>query len=96
MSGSKTNWSRGSIEANHLQSNLPNSQAEAAGPLQLCAGHENGCEAAVREVYNDSSMNGILLVDAYNAFNSLNHQAALRNVSKGTLSSTGPNKVVFP
>ena len=51
--------------------------------MQLCAGHKSGCEAAVhtmREIYNDSSTDGVLLVDASNAFNSLNRQTALRNV----------------
>ncbi len=47
---------------------------EAAGPMQLCAGHESGCEAAVhtmREIYNDPSTDGVLLVDASNAFDQL-------------------------
>ena len=56
---------------------------EAAGPLQLCAGHESGCEAAVhtmREIYNDPATEGVLLIDASNAFNSLNRKTALRNI----------------
>ena len=56
---------------------------EAAGPLQLCAGHDSGCEAAVhtiRHLYSDSNIEGLLLVDASNAFNCLNREVALRNV----------------
>ena len=53
---------------------------DAAGPLQVCAGHLAGCEAAVhamRQVFDASDTNAIILVDASNAFNSLNWQAAL-------------------
>ena len=55
----------------------------AAGPLQLCAGHQSGCESAVhamRQVFESSETEAIILVDATNAFNSLNRQAALRNI----------------
>ena len=56
---------------------------EATGVLQLCAGQEAGCEVAVhalREVFNSSDCEAVLLVDASNSFNSLNRQVALRNV----------------
>ena len=56
---------------------------EATGVLQLCAGQEAGCEVAVhalREVFNSSDSEAILLVDASNAFNSLNRKMALRNI----------------
>ena len=52
----------------------------ATGCLQLCAGQRAGCEAAVhamREIFTDQ---GVLLVDASNAFNSLNRRAALLNM----------------
>ena len=54
----------------------------AVGPLQLCAGHDAGCEAAIhamREIFDDEEMEGVLLVDAKNSFNSLNRAAALHN-----------------
>ena len=56
---------------------------EAAGPLQLCAGQDAGCEAAIhamRYIYSDSSTQGVLLVDATNAFNCINHQVSLHNM----------------
>ena len=56
---------------------------EAAGPLQLCAGQDAGCEAAIhamRYIYSDSSTQGVLLVDAMNAFNCLNRQVSLHNM----------------
>ena len=57
--------------------------AQAAGPLQLCAGHTAGCEAAVhamRKVFSDVSTDAVILVDAANAFNNLNRQVALVNI----------------
>ncbi len=55
----------------------------AVGPLQLCVRHEAGCEAAVhalRMVFEDQESEAVLLVNAGNAFNSLNRGIALRNV----------------
>ena len=56
---------------------------EAAGPLQLCAGQDAGCEAVVhsiRQLYLEYDTEALLLVDAENAFNSLNRETALRNI----------------
>ena len=56
---------------------------EAAGPLQLCAGQEAGCEAAVhavRQMFDSPDAEAAILVDASNAFNSLNRENALRNI----------------
>ena len=56
----------------------------AAGPFQLCAGQDGGCEAAVhamRSIFQTPETEAVLLVDANNAFNSLNRKAALHNIS---------------
>lgn len=56
---------------------------EAAGSYQLCAGQIAGVELAihvVRQCYEDHETEGILLVDASNAFNAINRQSALLNV----------------
>ena len=58
---------------------------EAAGPLQVCAGHISGCEAAVHamcQVYESPETESVILVDASNAFNSLNREAARRNIQQ--------------
>ena len=50
---------------------------EACGALQVCAGCEGGCEAAVhavRQLFHDPGSQAVLLVDASNAFNSVNRQ----------------------
>ena len=42
---------------------------EATGPLQVCAGQDGGCEAAVhamRSIFQDMNTEGCLLVDASN------------------------------
>ena len=56
---------------------------EAAGPLQLCAGQIVGIEAAihaVRPTFECEGTQGVLLVDASNAFNALNRSTALLNI----------------
>ena len=56
---------------------------EAAGSRQLCAGQIAGVEAAVHAVRSSflrDNTEGILLVDASNAFNSLNRIVALHNI----------------
>ena len=55
----------------------------AAGPLQASAGLKGGAEAAIHamnEIYQQDSTEGIILVDASNAFNSMNRQTALHNI----------------
>ena len=56
---------------------------ESVGNIQTCDGQQAGIEAsihAMQEVYNKNESEALLLVDATNAFNSLNRQVALRNV----------------
>ena len=57
---------------------------ETAGPLQLCAGQDAGCEAAIhamRSVFSEEGTEAVLLLDASNALNSLNRKVALHNIS---------------
>ena len=55
---------------------------EAAGSVQPCSGQASGVEAAVHamnEAYHNNTVQALLLVDASNAFNCHNCQAALCN-----------------
>ena len=55
----------------------------AVGCLQLCAGQEAACEAGVNAMWTlleDDDVKAVLLVDASNAFNFLNREAALHNI----------------
>ena len=57
---------------------------QAAGSLQVCAGLEAGVEAAIRamyDIYNDEHSEAVLLVDAENAFNSINRNVMIHNIS---------------
>ena len=57
---------------------------EAAGSLQVCAGQEAGSEAAVHaifDIFQNDDTEAVLLVDADNAFNSINRKAMLHNIS---------------
>ena len=49
-----------------------------AGCAQLCAGQQSGCEVAghsIEQLLQNDEVEGVLLVDASNAFNSLNRAA---------------------
>ena len=55
---------------------------QAAGPLQTCSGSPGGIEAAIHamsESFQDENTEAMILVDAENAFNSLNRHASLIN-----------------
>lgn len=54
------------------------------GSLQVCAGQETGIEAAahsLNSLYNNKNTDAVLLVDASNAFNLLNRELFLHNIS---------------
>ena len=56
---------------------------EAAGPLQVCGGHSAGAEAAIHamsQVFEEDGTDGVLLIDATNAFNQMNRAAAMHNI----------------
>ena len=55
----------------------------AAGPLQTCAGHVAGSEVAVyamRDMFHSADCEAALLVDASNAFNSINCNTVIHNI----------------
>ena len=56
---------------------------QAAGPLQTATGLQGGAEATIHPmklIFEQESTDGVILVDASNAFNSLNRKAALHNI----------------
>ena len=58
---------------------------DISGCLQLCSGQISGIEAAVhavRTAFESDENEAVLLVDASNAFNSLNRQVALHNIRR--------------
>ena len=58
---------------------------EFAGPLQTAIGLKAGTEAAihsVRLIFEDSSTEAVILVNANSAFNSINRKVALHNTVK--------------
>ena len=58
---------------------------ESVSSLQVCAGQSGGCEAAIYSmcmIYEDEDMDAVLLIDAANAFNSMNRDAMLQNISR--------------
>ena len=66
-----------------VASTLKEQIKEAAGPLQTCASHGAGAEAAIhsmREIFEKEETDGVLLIDASNAFNNMNRAAALHNI----------------
>ena len=57
---------------------------KAAGPLQLCAGQDSGCESAMHalnEILDHPTSEAVLLIDATDAFNYLNRETAMRNIT---------------
>ena len=63
----------------HIRKDLISS----VGSLQVCAGHEAGCEStmhAMHKIYEEDELEAILLVDASNAFNSVNRKTFLHNI----------------
>ena len=56
---------------------------KAVGNLQVCAGQHARAEAAIhamKELYDDKECEAVLLVDASNAFNTLNREAMMHNI----------------
>ena len=61
---------------------------KVAGCLQLCEGQEAGWEAsihAMHKIFESNEIEAILIVDAENAFNSINCKALLHNHNSVTI-----------
>ena len=55
----------------------------SVGLLQIAAGHNDGCEAAIhllKDIYDEENTEAVLLIGALNAFNSINRKAFLHNI----------------
>ena len=55
----------------------------SVGSLQVCAGHDAGCEAAalaMHSIFDEENTEAVLLIDAGNAFNAVNRKVFLHNV----------------
>ena len=60
-----------------------NNIISSVGSLQVCAGYEAGCEAtihAIDTIFEDEKTEAVLLLDAANAFNSVNCQVSQHNI----------------
>ena len=78
-----------SIAAKVIFSHLKEDVIQSVGSLQVCAGQDAGFKSlihAMRRIYEDQSAEAVLLVDASNAFNSINRNVLLHNVEV-----TGPS-----
>ena len=55
----------------------------SVGSLQVCVGHDAGCEADVHtmhSIFDEENTEAVLLIDAGNAFNAINRKVLLHNV----------------
>ena len=69
----------GKVIVSHLKEDV----IQSVGSLQVCAGQDTVCESLMHEmgtIYGDQSAEAVLLVDASNAFNSINRNVFLHNV----------------
>ena len=69
----------GKVIVSHIRKDV----ISAVGSLQVCAGHEAYWESiihAMHKIYEEDESEAILLVDASNAFNSVNRKTFLRNI----------------
>ena len=67
-----------------LVSSTRNNIVDSVGLLQVCAGHEAGCEAlihAMNDIFQDEQTETVVLVDAASVFNAVNCKAFLHNIN---------------
>ena len=72
------------IDGKVIASVLKENVIKCTGTLYVCTGQETVIEAAIHSMnmtYEDENTDAILLVDASNAFNSLNRQSFLHSTS---------------
>ena len=71
----------------------------SAGSLQVCTGQDIGSKAAIHameEIFKEESIELVLLVDATNAFNSINRKIFLHSTSMlSPAVSTFCNKLLY-
>ena len=68
------------VAVSHIREDI----ISVVGSLKVCAGQETGCESlvhAMHEIYEDQLSEAVLLVDASNAFNTINRNAFLHNIT---------------
>ena len=53
---------------------------QAVGSLQVCAGQDAGCVKSLHRIFDQDESEAVLLIDASNAFNSVNRNVFLHNV----------------
>ena len=56
---------------------------QATQSMQVCAGQKSGSEAAIHamsKIFHEEDTDAVLLIDAFNAFNSLNRMTSLHNM----------------
>ena len=66
-----------------IVSHLKEDVIQSVGALQVCARQDAGCESlihAMRTIYEDQSAEAVLLVDASNAFSSINRNVFPHNI----------------
>ena len=61
------------VVASHIREDI----ISAVGSLQVCAGQEAGCKSLVHAMHETA----VLLLDALNAFNTINRNAFLHNIT---------------
>ena len=72
-------WITGKVVVSTIREDI----TESVGSLQVCAGQEAGSEAAVHamhEIFKEQDTEAVLLIDATNAFNTVNRNVLLHNV----------------
>ena len=72
------------IAGKFVISSTRNDIIDSVGSLQVCPGHETGCEAlihAVNNIFQDEKTETVLLVDVTNTFHAVNRKAFLHNIN---------------